>query len=252
MFTRRQRWAEEPEPYWKQRSWRLSAGFLAVVLVLGGIVALTSGGGSGAERARAAEPGPLSGDTALRGGRPEGCATDDSAGDVLPKAPPEDVGWHTLGVTRVPVSASAGPTRTTGSLRWCYARTPLGAVLAAHVIPSQMSGSDWRSATQQQVVAGRARDMFVFQRSTVEDVDSGEQTGDTAVATYAGFSVTSYTDTAAHVKLLLRTGQGYAATTIALRWSGGDWKVLPNSDGSLHSPVTAVQGNTSGYTLWGV
>ncbi|CCK25616.1 hypothetical protein BN159_1237 [Streptomyces davaonensis JCM 4913] len=251
MFTRRQRWADEPEPYWKQRSWQLSAGFLAVVLVLGGIVALTSGGETGTDRARAAAAGPLSGDAAPRDGRPQGCATDDSAGDALPKAPPDDVSWDTLGITRVPVSASAGPTRTTGTLRWCFARTPIGAVLAAHVIPSQMSGSGWRTVTEQQVVAGAGRDMFEFQRSTVQDIDSGEQTGDAAVATYAGFTVTSYKSTAASVKLLLRTSQGYAATTIVLRWSGGDWKVLPNGDGSLHTPVTAVQGNTSGYTLWG-
>ncbi|MCF3136854.1 hypothetical protein [Streptomyces olivochromogenes] len=251
MFTSRQRWAEESEPYWKQRSWQLSAGFLAVVLVLSGIVALTSGRETDADRMRAAAPGPLSG-AALHNGRPQGCSTDDSSGDALPKAPPKDVSWHTLGITRVPLSASAGPTRTTGTLRWCFARTPLGAVLAAHVIPSQMSGSGWRAAAQQQVVAGHGRDLFVFQRSTVQDIDSGGQTGDTSVASYAGFSVTSYKSTSASVKLLLRGEQGYAATTIALRWSGGDWKVLPNGDGSLHTPVTAVQGNTSGYTLWGV
>ncbi|MFI1169400.1 hypothetical protein ACH4UM_39025 [Streptomyces sp. NPDC020801] len=252
MFTRKQRSAEEPEPYWKQRSWQLSAGFLAVVLVLGGIVALTSGQDTGADRTSTAAPGPLSGGAAARDGRPQGCSTDDSTGDALPKAPPKDVSWHTLGITRVPVSVSAGPTRTTGTLRWCFARTPLGAVLAAHVIPSQMSGPGWRAAAQQQVVAGHGRDLFVFQRSTVQDIDGGERSGGTSVASYAGFSVTSYKSTAVTVKLLLRTGQGYAATTIVLRWSGGDWKVLPNSDGSLHSPVTAVQGNTNGYTLWGV
>ncbi|MEU9731292.1 hypothetical protein [Streptomyces sp. NPDC048002] len=251
MFSRSRRWAEEPEPYWKQRSWQWSAGFLAVVLVLGGIVALTSGRDTGADPVRASESGPLSGDTALRDGRPSGCSTDDSGGDALPEAPPEDIRWRTLGVTRVPFSASAGPVRTTGDLHWCFARTPLGAVLAAHVIPSQMSGSGWRDVTEQQVVAGAGRDMFVFQRSTVQDIDSGERTGDTAVASYAGFTVTSYRRTTANVKLLLRTTQGYSATTIALRWSGGDWKVVPGGDGSLHSPVTAVQGNTSGYTLWG-
>ncbi|MER6672756.1 hypothetical protein [Streptomyces sp. NPDC000983] len=251
MFKRSRRWAEEPEPYWKQRSWQVSAGFIAVVLVLGGIVALTSGRDTGADTARAAEAGPLSGDTALRDGRPKGCRTDDGGGDALPEAPPEDVRWQTLGITRVPFSASAGPVVTTGSLHWCFARTPLGAVLAAHVIPSQMSGSGWRTVTDQQVVDGRGRELFEFQRSTVQDIDSGEETGDAAVASYAGFTVTSYRSTAANVKLLLRTTQGYSATTIAVRWSGGDWKVLPNSDGSLHSPVTAVQGNTSGYTLWG-
>lgn len=252
MVTRKRRSAEEPEPYWKQRAWQVSAGFLAVVLVLGGIVALTSAQDTGEDRVSAAAPGPLSGGAAAHNGRPHGCSTDDSTGDTLPKTPPKDVSWPTLGITRVPVSASAGPTRTTGTLRWCFAHTPLGAVLAAHVIPSQMSGPGWRAAAQQQVVAGHGRDLFVFQRSTVQDIDGGERPGSTSSASYAGFSVTSYKSTAATVRLLLRTGQGYAATTIVLRWSGGDWKVLPGNDGSLHSPVTAVQGGTSGYTLWGV
>ncbi|MEU1697317.1 hypothetical protein ABZ590_39965 [Streptomyces hirsutus] len=44
MFTRRQREPEVSGPYWRQRGWQLSAGFLAGAVVLGGLVALTSGG----------------------------------------------------------------------------------------------------------------------------------------------------------------------------------------------------------------
>ncbi|MEU6536830.1 hypothetical protein [Streptomyces sp. NPDC047000] len=253
MLLHRQRRPAEPGPYWKQRTWRLSAGFLAVVLLAGGFTALTSGHGTGDDRTGTAVPdGPLSGATALQNGRPPGCRTDDSAGGARPRSAPKDIRWQTLGVARVPVSASAGPTRTTGPLLWCFAHTPIGAVLAATVIPSQMSGSGWRAVTRQQVVAGQGRDMFSVQRGTVADMDGPEQTGDTSVATYAGFSVTSYTGAAANVRLLLRTGQGYAATAVLVRWSGGDWKVVPDDDGSLHSRVTAVQGDTGGFVLWGV
>jgi hypothetical protein len=249
MLMRRQRRTEESGPYWKQRNWQLSAGFLAVVVLLGGFVALTSDG-DGATGA--ASEGPLSHGSALRDGRPQGCATDDSAGDALPKSAPKDIGWQSLGIARVPVSASAGPTRTTGPMRWCYAHTPVGAALAATVIPSQMSGSGWKTVSRQQVVAGRGRDLFEFQRATVQDIDSAAQSGGTSAGSYAGFSVTSYTRGAANVSLLIRTGQGYATTTIALRWSGGDWKVVPADDGSLHTSVTTVQGSPSGYVLWGV
>ncbi|MDH6218459.1 hypothetical protein [Streptomyces pseudovenezuelae] len=256
MFTRRERQAgrsagqsEEPGPYWKQRSWQVSAGFLGIVFVVGGIAALTSGPGDQDDRgSQVTVEGPLSGDPAPANGRPRGCRTDDSAGDALPEAAPKDVEWRPLGVSRVPVSGTAGPTRIEKNLWWCFAHTPTGAALAAHVIPSQMSGSGWRTVAGQQVVAGRGRDLFEFTRATVQDTDVPD--GSTPVASYAGFTVTSYTTEAATVRLLMKTDQGYAATAIALRWSGGDWKVLPGEDGSLHSKVSTVQG-PGGFVLWG-
>ncbi|MER5656957.1 MULTISPECIES: hypothetical protein [unclassified Streptomyces] len=249
-FTRRERRLAETGPYYKQRSWQLSAGFIGIVVVVGGIVSLLSGPGASADGTNtAASQGPLSQVSAAKDGRPKGCTTDDSAGSTLPKAAPKDVTWRTLGVARVPISASAGPTLIQGPLWWCYAHTPAGAALAAHIIPSQMSGSHWRTVTEQQVVAGQGREMFEFQRATVANTDG--QSDGTAVASYVGFSVTAYTESAATVRLLLKSAQGYAATTISLRWSGGDWKVRPDDNGSLHSPVSSVQ-TTNGFTLWGV
>ncbi|WP_339130124.1 hypothetical protein WJM95_14520 [Streptomyces sp. f51] len=249
MFKRRERRLAESGPYYKQRSWQLSAGFLAVVAVVGGVVTVLSGPDTTTAHANAAaSSGPLAGPS-VQDGRPRGCRTDDSAGSEPPKAAPKDIAWRTLGVARVPVSASAGPTRIQGPLWWCYAHTPTGAALAAHVIPSQMSGSDWRTVTEQQVVSGRGRDMFEFQRATVQSTDT--QNSGTTVATYAGFSVSSYADRAATVRLLIKSAQGYAATDISLRWSGGDWKVVADDNGSLHSPVSAVQ-STNGFVLWGV
>ncbi|MER6969278.1 hypothetical protein ABT408_37600, partial [Streptomyces halstedii] len=42
-FTRRERRLAETGPYYKQRSWQLSAGFIGIVVVVGGIVSLLSG-----------------------------------------------------------------------------------------------------------------------------------------------------------------------------------------------------------------
>ncbi|MFJ6464631.1 hypothetical protein ACIQM0_26985 [Streptomyces sp. NPDC091387] len=249
MFRRRERRAAESGPYYKQRSWRLSAGFIGVVVVVGVIGTLTSGHSDTTHRATtAASVGPLSDTSATKGGRPRDCRTDDSAGDVLPTSVPKDVSWQTLGISRVPVSASAGPTRTDGDLWWCFAHTPTGAALAAHIIPSQMSGPGWRTVTKRQVVEGNGRKMFEFIRSTVQDTD-GES--GRAEASYAGFSVTSYKSTAATVKLLLKSDEGSAETVIRLRWSGGDWKVVPDANGGMHSPLASVQ-STNGFLLWGV
>ncbi|MFJ6895168.1 hypothetical protein [Streptomyces hokutonensis] len=249
MFKRRQRRTEESGPYWKQRGWQLSAVFVALVFLMGGIGALVSGKGGDGTAAAVVSGGPLPDSSYnAKDSRPEGCHTDDSAGDAKPEAAPEDVSWHTLGVARVPVSASAGPTLIEGPLWWCFAHTQTGAALAATIIPSQMSGSHWKVVTERQVVAGDGRTEWEFQRGTVKDIDSAADT-DAAVATYVGFSVTSYTNTAATVRLLLKSDAGYAATTIDLRWSGGDWKLLPDGGGSLHSPVASIS-DVNGFTLW--
>ena len=248
MFTRRQRRAEPEGPYYKQRSWQVSAGFLAVVLVVGGVVALTTDRDETSTATAVSDGGPLSGTPVAQGARPAGCRTDDSAGPALPTAAPKDVSWRTLDVTRVPVSASAGPTRTSGAVWWCFAHTPTGAALAAHIIPSQMSGPNWRTVTKEQVVAGRGRDLFVSQRSTVRD-STGPRTP--ATATYAGFAISSYRGSAADVNLLIKTTSGYATTTVGLKWSDGDWKVLPSGDGALHTEVQTVTA-TNGFLMWGV
>ncbi|WP_411093474.1 hypothetical protein [Streptomyces sp. 049-1] len=248
MFRRRSRWTQEQGPYWKQRSWQVSAGFLSLVVGVSCLVALTSGGGDRGGQS-AADKGPLSGAAVMKDGRPRDCRTDDSAGAALPKSAPKDVTWRTLGIARVPVSASAGPTRTHDTLWWCFAHTPMGAVEAAVVIPSQMSGSGWRAVSRQQVVAGHPRDLFDFQRSTVQDIDNADDAGEQAVGTYAGFSVSSYKSTAASVALLIRSSQGLSTTRVRLRWSGGDWKVVPSGGGDLHTPVTSAQ-NTNGFLLW--
>ncbi|WP_405991017.1 hypothetical protein [Streptomyces sp. NBC_00986] len=240
--------SEESGPYWKQRSWQASAGFLALVVVLGVIATLTSGSGTADRAAAQASKGPLSGTVTKKDGRPGGCRTDDSAGDAIPTSVPKDISWHTLGIGRVPVSASAGPTRMQGAVWWCFAHTPMGAVLAATDIPTQMSGSQWRTVTDQQVVAGQGRELFVFQRTAVPDTAGSDSAPTTS--SYAGFQVTSYTSGAASVVLLIKSDQGYAKTTVYVHWSGGDWKIQPDGSGSLYSQLTSEQ-SAVGYTLWG-
>ncbi|MEV5952617.1 hypothetical protein AB0M11_02355 [Streptomyces sp. NPDC051987] len=248
-YAPRPRWAEDgPRPFWRQRSWQLSAGFFAVVLFVAAVVALTRNDGSGnGGTAASGRSGQVVALPTLRGSRPEGCATDGDGDDTPPTAAPTDVRWRDLAGTRVPVSASAGPTMTTGPVWWCFAHTPTGAALAAHVIPSQMSGPAWRSVARMQVVAGRGRDLFVAQRATVPDVSPG---GSGSSAGYAGFSVLSYQKSAATVALLIKTSSGYAATNVGLRWGDGDWKLAPGDDGALHSPVRTVAG-PGGFVLWG-
>ncbi len=231
----------EDTPFWKQRSWLLAAGFLAVTIIMS-LVALLTGGGDNGTLGAAAVPAKAMGP----GGRPNGCSTDDSD-NAKPDTPPPDLQWREIDGTRAPTSPSAGPRLSDGPVLWCFAHTRTGAVIAAHVIPAQMSGAGWRMAVEQQVMPGYGRDMFVSQRASIPDTrPPGQQAG-----RYTGFLLSGYSRDEAKVALLVSNAQGAMSTTsVSLRWSGGDWKVEPDPGGGLHSPVTSV-GSSAGFVKWG-
>ncbi|MFI8195587.1 hypothetical protein ACIF6K_03475 [Streptomyces sp. NPDC085942] len=259
MFGRNQREAGTDQPFWNQRGWLFSAAFLVIALVASGIAWLsTDDDAAAARQGNPVSRGPLSsaapkegrpdaGEDGAAAARPGDCLTDDSD-QTPPSVSPRDLRWRALGLTKVPVSPSAGPVRTSGAVMWCFARTPLGAVLAAHVIPARMSGEDWQTVTDQQVVAGRGRDLFVAQRSTVPPSAANGR----AAGSYAGFALSSYSEESAVVQLLIKNGSGgYGTTFVTVTWDGGDWKVRANSNGTLYSSLTTVAGN-NGFTMWGV
>ncbi|MFJ6197329.1 hypothetical protein [Micromonospora sp. NPDC092111] len=222
-------------PYWSERSWILSVAFLGGMVLLAGVLWLArSAGGPAADPvARTAvgqvaqcRPGPV-----VASG---------------PAVPPDDVTWRTLdGGDRVPVSAAQGPSRTADGALSCFAQTPIGAVLAAHAVPTQLAGPNWRAVADRQVLPGPGRDVLVARL----DAASGTVTS-RGGGSYAGFAVVRYSVEAARVQLLVKTGAGgYVATLVDLRWDGGDWKVAPSRAGAVYASIGAVTGS-AGYTLW--
>ncbi|MER5201225.1 hypothetical protein ACWD3J_47500 [Streptomyces sp. NPDC002755] len=124
----------------------------------------------------------------------------------------------------------------------------MGAVLAAHVIPAQMTSPDWRAVTRDQVVAGFGRDLFVSQRGSFSDTRLKNRRN----GTYTGFLLAKYSPKAATVDVLIKSPEGpYYTTSVQMAWSGGDWKIQPANDGGLHTEVAAVN-NTDGFVLWKV
>ncbi|MEU9546789.1 hypothetical protein [Streptomyces mirabilis] len=179
------------------------------------------------------------------GGRPENCRTDDR-GTSRPTAAPTDVQWRELVGVMTPTSASAGPLHTDATMWWCFAHTPTGAVLAAHVIPVQLSGASWRIVAEQQIVPGESRDAFVTARTAAEETNPR----DDAVGRFTGFSVESYSEDSATIRLLVTNPVGgHLSTTVAVRWRDGDWKVALQDDGSLYSSVK--QASPSDFIMWG-
>lgn len=246
---------QDDTPFYRQRSWVSSAVFLGAALVIS-LLSLAMGGGDGqadaTPPAKNASRGPLSTDDGKNGGlkageRPKGCRTEEDKDASRPTSAPKDVAWKSLGGVHLPTSPSAGPTRYSGPVWWCYAHNPMGAVMAAHSILSHMSTPDWRTVAEQQIVAGEGRDTFISQRSRLGQSDL--TTDDAGV--YSGFFVGSYTKEKVQVRLLIKgTGGGLGATSVAMRWSGGDWKVEPQSNGALFTSSDSSV-NSGGFIRWG-
>ncbi|MBO8195957.1 hypothetical protein ITI46_30565 [Streptomyces oryzae] len=243
--------------FWKQRGWIFSAVFLATVLLAAGVSYLANSGSGEANAAtgdRKARSGPLSTDDSkgrkrAPGERPEGCRTEDDQGKdtARPTSAPKDVAWKELAGTMVPTSPSAGPTQFSGPVWWCYARTPMGAVMAAHGILTHMSTADWRTVAEQQIVADEGREKFINQRATRPQSDVESQ----SPGVPSGFSVPSYSKNAAEVHLLIKSpGGSLTSTTVSMRWSGGDWKVEPHSNGALFTPSSTAM-SSGGFIKWG-
>ncbi|MFD7227603.1 hypothetical protein [Streptomyces sp. NPDC059881] len=248
-------------PYWKTRDWMLSAGFLSAVVLIA--VATQAGdpdrdasGPAAGQPPRVAAP--LSSDVpdptadgedgADGNEEPDGDADAQPPGDVgEPDAPrpPDDLRWETVGRTLVPVSDSVGPTRRDGGVRAGFAHSPMGAVLAAHVVSAALGQDTWRETARLQMLPGPNRDVFVRER-----VAAGDPPGQGPPASYAGFSVLHYSAEEATVHLLIRLPEGgYTATSLSMAWQDGDWKLAPRSDGSLTSPFIAVL-SSDGFALW--
>ncbi|MEI5523932.1 hypothetical protein WB401_18880 [Streptomyces brasiliscabiei] len=248
---------EWEQPFWQQRGWILSAGFLVVLLVLAVLFAVTGSGSEGtagssgvpeAAPTSSADEGSDSGaDRGTSDTRPAGCRTDDRD-QAKPTEAPRDFRWKANGTGLVPVSKAAGPLTYDGPVWSCFAHTPLGAVMAVHSITDHLSYDGWREVVERQVVPGAGRDALVASRSQEADKST---TGSPDAGGYAGFTVLSYDETQATVMVLVRgMGEGgYGSASVTVRWRDGDWKLSPDPDGAVYSGVSQVSG-TDGFVTW--
>ncbi|MGC5031236.1 hypothetical protein [Micromonospora sp. DT229] len=234
--------ADQDKPFWQHRRWQMSAGFLALALCTGTVAAISGDPGTGPSVA--ATPGPVIGTLGPDGSRPQGCRTDDSE-QRIPTTAPTDISWRPLNGAKVPRSASAGPRKSTGGLLWCFAHTPMGAVMAAHTISRQMSGPDWRTVSRQQLVPGLGRDYFDAMRASM-----GETGPVQTVNTLAGFVVLRYSPSTASVRVLIRQANlVYASVDYTVDWNGVDWQLRPLNSGGLHTRAAPVI-SLVGFVLW--
>ena len=155
--------------------------------------------------------------------------------------------WEYQGTTAYPTSSEFGPGDTSaGGVRFCFERSPEGALFAA--ANSLVQGSDPSIAEEwlQYIVAeGPFRDQLLA------DVGSGT-TGEGTRLAIVGFRVLAYDGETARIDLAVRgTSQGQTITlsgVYELVWQEGDWKISADVAQPLNM---ATIPDTAGYIACG-
>ncbi|MGI5470461.1 hypothetical protein [Streptomyces sp. CA-132043] len=242
---------EWEKPFWQQRGWIISAGFLLAVVVLAGVALVVRGGSSepapSDDRPSHAAPTPGKDDGADADDRPAGCKTDDSDQEK-PKKAPADMLWKSYGSVPVPVSATYGPKKFDGNVWSCYSHSPMGAALAVNAITDKLPYPGWRDVVEKQFVPGDARDKLVSERAKEKD-DPRNSTQESG-GNFYGFTVLTYSKEQATVQILLKIGEEYATSSVSLKWLDGDWKVDAQPNGSPYSGFSQTSG-PEGFVKWG-
>jgi hypothetical protein len=197
-------------------------------------------GGGGGGTAATTTP---SGDT-----RPAGCATT-ATDQTVPGDTPKDVTWTLVAGTAVPQSSTAGPMlHTPAGVGYCYARTPVGAVLAVSNLGR--SAGDPQAVQDDQLkystVPGPLADQIAAKPATASDPAA------TAGVQYAGFRVISYTPDSVSVALALSSTQRpgtYFIATAAMEWNQGDWRVVVQPGPEVLSTTSSTT-SIAGFVPW--
>lgn len=217
--------------------WYLAAGFAGFVVVAL-VLVLTLGGGTSPEPAPKLPPAAAGGKSGDRQAdpdpnRPPGCHTT-ATDQTVPRSAsqlPNNIEWHLVNGTAYPTSPTAGPMLHDGAATFCYARNPVGALLAAWNIPQGVrSGVD--AAQQMAQIAKHSLVPNKYARQLQRMVRSSSQqqaSGESDEGQIAGYRFVSYTPQVATIALATQfvghQGQ-YQVQVVTLRWHQGDWRYV--------------------------
>lgn len=171
---------------------------------------------------------------------------DGSSGDRLVAAPATD--WDYIGTTAVPSSHEFGPGETTeGGMRYCFQRSPEGALVMAANAVAQGSSAEINAEWFDYVLSnGQYRD-------AINEESTGEIQDRPGVRiNIAGFRLLEYNGSTATIDIAARStvdGQAFTVSAIYhIVWEDGDWKM--NTD-HLHPMEMTVIPDLTGYIGWG-
>ena len=181
----------------------------------------------------------------------------------VPRVSLASVRWSGFYGVELPVSAQAGPYDTSGGMAAGFARTPLGALLAAVNIGvranAQWGPRIFTAVIRGQVTGPDAAALLAGCQSAYDQaaqsagVTGGQPLG-TADVTEQAFRWVAYTPAAAILDLV-SAGPGASGATVRASiqmeavWDGGDWKVVAPPGGDWGNSAAELS-SLAGYTVF--
>lgn len=221
---------------WSRSSVLLSGAFLLALVLLGIIVAVTTGGHrpGHSTHAATAPTGPVA--PALSASR-TGCHLP-AGSQSLPTGSPPAARWGTVGSMQVPQNPAVyGPQRSSGLWQACFADDPAGALLAAINFYAESTTGEPEEAVMRRYAVGAPAHL-----GSNAGLDSG------GPVQLAGFRYEAYTPARAQVALAFTGPQGkQAAVVTSMVWRDGDWKYVFPPGGV---PSYQVIPDLTGYVAW--
>ena len=233
------------QPFYRRPVWIVVAIFLAVVLVGGGIAAVTGVFGGGEDTTSSPTPAPTQTadvpESAASICGLEGYDTE----NTLTSAPTTD--WELVGTVATPTGADgAGPGETSDDgVRTCYAHTAKGALYAIVNYYAQSSDARLAPNIADLVAPGPGKEAAL-------DSASSAPTSSATRLQVAGFKVNNYSpdETTIDVVWTVTSEENtLVSMPMVMKWVDGDWKVEVADDGSFPFAASALQ-SLGGYTPW--
>lgn len=232
----------------------VAAVLIGAIVVVGGVLGILNATRAGDDppelSATTAEPGPSAtspSPTVEPADNESVCGLEDgnSDEDTLSVAP--DAEWQFQGTTAYPTSPTYGPGATDDNgVRYCFQRSPEGAVFAA--ANAVVQGSD--AATSTHWINYFLSDDAPSRDQLLADVAAGSPSS--LRMTVAGFRLLNFDGDSATVDMAIEAVGGgnttYASAVYELVWEAGDWKLLPQD---VTNPLRMAQiPDVSGYVAW--
>ncbi len=243
----------QPERSGRGLLWKVAAGFLVFILLIGAVIVgmsylrddskaaptLTD-----PESATATEPpprnpvDPSTSTGAEQAGEVDG-ACDLPVGDQsIPTGSPE-ARWELIDGAGLPISEEFGPHAEDGAARVCYPHNPTGALFAAaNILPGLYTSEEVR---EKQVTPGAMRDQL-----NREVQAQGTESSSTVII--VGYRIDQYSESAVNLTLVAESGSSFVAVPTKVVWAEGDWKVDGSDvNGQLPYEIKSLQG----FSPWG-
>lgn len=161
---------------------------------------------------------------------------------------PTAVTWQFDGAMLIPLQVAGGPAATRpNGVKYCFAHSPTGAVLAAMVLLGQVQNrSIALDVLKERVVPGPGQVKAIAQAK----LDMATPPDSTSVQ-FVGFKVVSYPRDGSQAIIQIASqvaDQGVGALLVTMQWYKGDWRAALQDDGSFNGTVEPdILSSLNGY-----